>query len=257
MEISAAVRTQESVKRLYETDMYEKWGNQPHQLRDYERRLIDAHCSDRTLGILNLGCGAGRESFSLHDRGYRDVTGLDCTPPFIDLARQKAQGMNQPPEFHLGSATELPFEAERFDVVTVFENVYGHITPRASRLAALREVRRCLKLGGITILVATSLADKFRCRVAFPVMEAIRWFRNPHRLEKGDKVMANARAVPGLPGECLARSHWFRPMEIDAEAAEVGLTVALASTVEGVLHDPTRSCRRLRRRGRLVYILKK
>ncbi len=246
----------DSMAKLYENAMFDEWGNQPPNLRLQEKILIQTYCPDFQAEILNIGCGAGRETFGIHALGYGRVVGIDCTSAFIDLARQRALAQKSPVTFELGSADRMPFADGRFDAVTIFENVYGHITPRAARLEALREIRRVLKPTGVLMIEATSLADRYRYFAAIKVMELCRLLYNPHRLQKGDKLMRDARTILDLPPEQLPRSHWFRPREIDEESAEAGFRVELASTVAGVLRDPRHSSRRTHKQGRLIYVLK-
>ncbi len=162
-----------------------------------------------------------------------------------------------PVKFELGNARELPFADGRFDLVTIFENVYAHITPRRARLESLREIHRCLKPNGIVMIEVTSLANRHRYYAAIKLMELGRLFYNPNRLERGEKLMSQASTMKDLPPEKLPRSHWFRPRDLDEEAAEAGYRVILASTVAGVLRDPRQSSRKTHKQGRLVYVLSK
>jgi SAM-dependent methyltransferase len=245
------------IANLYATVMFPVWSRQPVVLRKHEEALINHYCPDKDVRILNVGCGAGRETFALYANGYRNVTGIDLTPELLALSRRRAEELQLPIEFCLGSVAELPFPDENFDVVTVFENVYGHITPRADRIQSLREIRRCLKRDGRVLIDANSLLNHTRYYVPILLMEAVRRFFNPYRLERGDKLMRGSRLAGTISPAHTPRSHWFRPGEVEAEGAEAGLEVVLSSTVRGVLEDPSRTSPRLRNAGYLQYVLRK
>ena len=248
----------DTIAKLYATsDKLDVWSRMPPKLSECERRLTSSYCTGKDIRILTVGCGAGRETIAIYEAGFRNVVGLDCTPELLAVARQRAAGMCLPIDFHLARATEMPFSSASFAVVTLFTNVYGHITPRAARLDALREAGRCLKSGGLILLEATSILNRFRYFVAIRILEIARMFHNPRRMERGDKLIRNAGKVAGVSAEAMPRSHWFRPGEIDADADEVGLEVVLASTTKGVLQDPLRHSRQLHKAGWLEYVLRK
>lgn len=66
--------------------------------------------------ILDVGCGPGRHSIELAERGYH-VTGVDISETFIDLARAEAtnRGLDNV-QFEVGDARALGFDS-RFDLV--------------------------------------------------------------------------------------------------------------------------------------------
>jgi ubiquinone/menaquinone biosynthesis C-methylase UbiE len=66
--------------------------------------LVRGHLVGLDGTVLDLGCGPGHWSSSLHSLGA-DVTGVDLVPEFIDYARTNFPG----PKFRLGSMTDLNF----------------------------------------------------------------------------------------------------------------------------------------------------
>src|SRR5207245_4449387 len=58
--------------------------------------------------ILDLGCGAGRHSIGLAQRGYR-VTGLDLSAPLLAEARKAARGAGVKATFVQGDMRRLRF----------------------------------------------------------------------------------------------------------------------------------------------------
>lgn len=69
---------------------------------------------DKSLKIIDIGCGTGRHSIELAKRGYR-VTGVDLSDSQIVRAVEKAKGAGVIVDFQKQDARNLPFERE-FDL---------------------------------------------------------------------------------------------------------------------------------------------
>lgn len=69
---------------------------------------------DKSLKIIDIGCGTGRHTIELTQRGYQ-VTGLDLSDSMLEKARKKASKQNLSINFYQGDARKLPF-AQEFDV---------------------------------------------------------------------------------------------------------------------------------------------
>ncbi len=92
--------------------------------------------------ILDLGCGAGTESRTLAERfSAAYVVGLDICP--LPLHTQSSERNWVPVT---GNANTLPFAKATFDLV--FANL---VLPWCNPDAALKEVRRILKPGGVVV----------------------------------------------------------------------------------------------------------
>ena len=75
------------------------------ELRSFVGRVEDGH--DRPFGAaLDLGCGRGRWSVELAERGW-DVTGIDVVPRAVLGARQRAEEAGVNARFIEGSVTSL------------------------------------------------------------------------------------------------------------------------------------------------------
>jgi 2-polyprenyl-3-methyl-5-hydroxy-6-metoxy-1,4-benzoquinol methylase len=70
--------------------------------------------SDRSIKILDIGCGTGRHSIELTKRGY-SVTGVDLSENQIKRAREKAQEARVTVDFQIQDARNLSFDGE-FDL---------------------------------------------------------------------------------------------------------------------------------------------
>jgi ubiquinone/menaquinone biosynthesis C-methylase UbiE len=255
--VNPSARSRGAMTRIYEKGRkQETWTGQTTLWPD-EEAVIQAYCEDLGSRILNVGCGAGRETFALYSMGYRHLWGVDPTPEMLIHAQRRAEAEDLPLTFEIGHAGSTPFADSSFDVVTLFENVLGLITPHRARLEALAETARVLAPGGRAIIFATSLHHSHRFRLALTAMELGRRMYDPHHLERGDKPMKKASYLGADPGEWVPRSHWFRPGEIEADAGPYGLVPVLTSTSRGVLVDPRADDHHLHGRGRFVYVLAK
>lgn len=99
------------------------------------------------MRVLDLGCGPGTISVGLAEAvAPGELHGIDLEESQVAMARAAAEaGGHGNTTFHVGDATELPFEDGEFDVVHCHA-VLMHIPDTA---AALAEVRRVLKPGGL------------------------------------------------------------------------------------------------------------
>jgi 2-polyprenyl-3-methyl-5-hydroxy-6-metoxy-1,4-benzoquinol methylase len=69
---------------------------------------------DKSLKILDVGCGTGRHAIELTKRKYM-VTGIDLSETQLKRAKEKAESNNLTIDFQLQDARNLPFKNE-FDV---------------------------------------------------------------------------------------------------------------------------------------------
>ena len=80
---------------------------------------------EKSMKLLDVGCGTGRHSIELSKRGYK-MTGIDLSESLLTKAREKAVKQNLTVNFLKHDARELPFNIE-FDVP-------HHRDPRRTRL---------------------------------------------------------------------------------------------------------------------------
>lgn len=102
--------------------------------------------------VLDVCCGTGDLAFELAKRvgpGGR-VVGCDFSEPMLDLAREKAaRGGIESVRFEWADALQLPYDAGRFDAVTVGFGVRNF----ADRDKGLREMARVLRPGGRLVIL--------------------------------------------------------------------------------------------------------
>ncbi|MFD5822750.1 class I SAM-dependent methyltransferase [Nesterenkonia xinjiangensis] len=114
-----------------------------------EARLVDAMVP-RQARILDAGCGTGRLSGDLHQRGHA-VVGVDADPELIAAAAQDHPG----PSYAVVDLTELHLDAlgmdQPFDAVLAAGNVMVFLAP-GTETQVLRRLRACLTAEGFIIL---------------------------------------------------------------------------------------------------------
>jgi 2-polyprenyl-3-methyl-5-hydroxy-6-metoxy-1,4-benzoquinol methylase len=112
------------------------------------RVLQDYFGTDLSLSsVLDVGCSTGiiASFLSAHTR---EVHGIDTDKPAIQFAKENFQ--KNTVRFHVGSATDIPFADNSFDIV-ICAHVYEHVS-HPERMVA--EVHRVLKLGGVFYFTA-------------------------------------------------------------------------------------------------------
>lgn len=111
-----------------------------------ERKAVERYFTASGASVLDVGCGSGRVSRLLADRGF-DVVGIDVSEPLVEKARSLFPDI----EFRVEDVREASFDAESFDYVVFSHFGLDYILPKAEREKALREMYRLLKPGGLVL----------------------------------------------------------------------------------------------------------
>ncbi len=97
------------------------------------------------MRVLDLACGHGRISNRLAARGC-EVTGLDATSMFLDLARKDAEARGVAVEYVEGDMRAIPWTG-RFDRVVNWFTAFGYFDDDGNR-EVLSQIVRALRPGG-------------------------------------------------------------------------------------------------------------
>jgi 2-polyprenyl-3-methyl-5-hydroxy-6-metoxy-1,4-benzoquinol methylase len=99
---------------------------------------------DKSLKILDVGCGTGRHAIELTKRGYC-VTGVDLSEAQLKRAKEKAKKNNLIIDFQRKDARNLPFDAE-FDVaIMLCEGGFSLMETDEMNFEILKNVTKALK----------------------------------------------------------------------------------------------------------------
>ena len=102
---------------------------------------------DKSLKILDVGCGTGRHSIELTKRGY-NITGIDLSESQLQVAKEKAAAENLKIKFLHHDARNLPFSNE-FDVaIMLCEGGFPLMETDEMNFEILRNVVKALKKPG-------------------------------------------------------------------------------------------------------------
>jgi SAM-dependent methyltransferase len=155
--------------------------------------LIEAHRTGTGTRALDFGCGAGRSTRFLKERGF-DTTGVDISASMLERARERD------PE---GRYLQIPdgdlsaLASDGFDLILsalTFDNVPG----REKREHLFQEFRRVLSPGGIMINLVSSPDIYLHEWVSFSTKD----FPENRTATSGDRVRIVMLDVPkGLPVE--------------------------------------------------------
>ena len=126
---------------------------------ELEHKPLDRQLLDRFamrfegLGpVCDLGCGPGHVARYLHERGV-PVIGIDLSPVMMEQARRLNPGI----EFRQGNMLSLDIEDGAWGGIVAFYSII-HL-PRSEIAAALAEMKRVLRPGGL-LLLAFHIGDE-------------------------------------------------------------------------------------------------
>jgi ubiquinone/menaquinone biosynthesis C-methylase UbiE len=107
--------------------------------------------------VLDLGCGAGRNSVYLAKKGF-DVVGVDVSKSALTLANKWAKKEKLAnATFTLGTMVNIPFDDCHFDAVVSISVIHHGVKEDIIRTIA--EVHRTLKKNGVFLANIASIED--------------------------------------------------------------------------------------------------
>src|SRR5262245_12115690 len=135
-----AATTYNAASDFYDHPANTFWGR-------YGRRTVEGLGLTAGTRVLDVCCGSGASAIPAAEivGPTGSVVGVDLAENLLELARAKAkqQGLDNI-EFRSGDLTNLPFDAETFDVAVCVFGIF--FVPDME--AALRELKRVLRTGG-------------------------------------------------------------------------------------------------------------
>lgn len=113
-------------------------------IKKYLKPYINKKCR-----ALDLGCGAGKQSFELECLGA-EVTGIDCSRNAIDYAKKIKNNIGSNCLFFVGDFAKIPFQRSTFDLVIFPNNIIECSYDEIEKLTI--EIKRILRKNGFFIL---------------------------------------------------------------------------------------------------------
>ena len=113
---------------------------------------------NKSLKIIDIGCGTGRHSVELAKRGYK-VTGIDLSESQLAQAKAKAKAQNLQIDFQKHDARKLPFENEYDLAIMLCEGAFPLMETDEMNYEILRNATNSLKAVGK--LIFTTLNGLF------------------------------------------------------------------------------------------------
>jgi SAM-dependent methyltransferase len=171
--------------------------NEEQQIPTYEEAIRRVGIEPGQL-VLDIGCGSGAFLRLAVDRGAK-AFGIDASEALIELARTRVPEA----DVRIGEMQSLPYDEDRFDLVTGFNSFFF----AADMIAALREAGRVAKPGAPVVIQVWGRPE--RCDLE--AMKAV--------------VRPFMPAPP--PGSPPAPELWKRGV-LEGMATEAGLTPEIA-----------------------------
>ena len=99
--------------------------------------------------VLELACGTGRVAIALANQGA-DVVGLDFSPPMLEIARGKSQGMENI-LWVLGDMRSFSLD-QTFGLIIIPGHAFQNLVTADEQVACLESIHKHLDPGGTFIL---------------------------------------------------------------------------------------------------------
>jgi 2-polyprenyl-3-methyl-5-hydroxy-6-metoxy-1,4-benzoquinol methylase len=180
---------------------------------------------DRSVKILDIGCGTGRHDIELARRGY-DVTGVDLSRDQLERARQKARKAGVKVRFRCADARHLKYRQRFGLVIMLCEGAFPLMETDEMNFQILKGAYAALRPGGRIIF--TTLSG------LFPLFHSVKDFMNKNsshsRSKKNtfdlmtfrDHSTYEARSDSGRKVHLKCNERYYVPSEITWQMRGLG-----------------------------------
>ncbi|MFA5725474.1 MAG: class I SAM-dependent methyltransferase [Candidatus Omnitrophota bacterium] len=194
---------------------------------------------DKSIKILDIGCGTGRHAIELAKRGYQ-VTGIDLSESQLKRAREKAKEQGVKIDFQRHDARNLPFKGEFDLAIMLCEGGFSLMETDEMNFEILKEATKSLKNNGKFMFTALNglfplfhsvkefyaSAGKEGGSVCKSISFDLMTFRDYNRVEfeddAGNKKVLECNERCYVPSEITWLLHSLRFKKIDIFGAKLG-----------------------------------
>ena len=140
------------MKQWYEA-LFENYGNKYDSESYAQGTMGECDFIEQEIGfnkskkILDIGCGTGRHTIELSQRGY-NVIGIDLSDSQLARAREKAEKQGLKIDFLKHDARNIPFESEYDLVIMLCEGAFPLMETDEMNYEILRNATKSLKEHG-------------------------------------------------------------------------------------------------------------
>ena len=147
-------------------------------------------CLSKECDILDMGCGQGRHSIELANRGYSHITAYDFSERLIDKARKQAGNLHI--NFGVKDCRHLK-RGSNYDVVLCLYDVIGSFRSYEDNVDILKSIYNSLKHGGMCVISVMNM--ELTAAIATHIVEDVK--NNPQELLKlkASHIMQNTGNV--------------------------------------------------------------
>jgi len=136
---------------------------------------------NKSLKIIDIGCGTGRHSIELAKRGY-NLTGIDLSKSLLERAKEKALALNLQINFQKHDARNLPFANEFNLAIMLCEGAFPLMETDEMNYEILKNAANSLRSNGT--LIFTTLNG------LFPLFHSVKDFLASSK-EEGNATYVN------------------------------------------------------------------
>lgn len=117
------------------------------EMRQYAKKAAE-HLHDGD-SVLEIAPGPGYLSIELSKLENYEITGMDISGDFVEIARKNAREADAHVEFRQGNVSDMPFQDNTFDFIICTAAFKNFKQP----LKALNEMNRVLKMEGEVLII--------------------------------------------------------------------------------------------------------
>lgn len=137
------------INKLFTFGMDKKWRN----------KTVELCLETKPNEILDLCCGTGDLSIELAKKSGDTclVTGYDMNESMLKKANEKGAGLKSKLKFIKGKASQIPFNSQQFDCITISFGFRNLTYENPEQLIHIQEMHRVLKPGGKLIILESGV----------------------------------------------------------------------------------------------------